>query len=366
MKKIIISVTNDLVSDNRVHKVCISLKSMGFSVLLIGRKLKKSLPVSRNYRTKRIRLLFNKGFLFYAEYNIRLFFILLFSKSDVLLSNDLDTLLANYLAAKIKQKEIVYDSHEYFTQVPEIINRKFVQKFWLTIEKKIVPNLIHCYTVCELLANEYNKKYNTNFKIVRNVPYRFSQEQVEKPLKTSNQKIIIYQGALNIGRGIELVIRTLPYLNNVVFYIVGDGDIYEQLKKLVNVQKVTDKVVFTGKIPLEKLASYTKCADLGISLEENLGLNYYYSLPNKIFDYINSGVPVLCSNFPEMKKIVEQYKIGICSNERNPQKLSQIINNMLNNQSEINNWKSNLKIAANELCWENEEKELISIYKEIS
>ncbi len=137
MKRIIVSVTNDLTTDQRVAKVCDTLTKMGFSVLLIGRKLKNSENINRNYKIVRFRLLFNKGFLFYAEYNLRLFFKLLFLKKDVLLSNDLDTLLPNYLIHKIFKTKLVYDSHELFTEVPELTNRPFVQKFWLTIEKNI-------------------------------------------------------------------------------------------------------------------------------------------------------------------------------------------------------------------------------------
>ncbi|MCA1760901.1 MAG: hypothetical protein LC658_14130, partial [Bacteroidales bacterium] len=120
-KRIIVSVTSDLVSDNRVHKTCTTLGEMGFEVLLVGRKLAGSQPLSpRNYQTKRIKLFFNKGPLFYACFNFRLFCLLLFSKCDLLLSNDLDTLPANFLASKLKNKPLVYDSHEFFTEVPEL------------------------------------------------------------------------------------------------------------------------------------------------------------------------------------------------------------------------------------------------------
>ena len=140
MKRIIVSVTNDLVSDNRVHKVCTSLESMGNKVLLIGRKFSNSHSVNRDYKIKRFSLLFNKGPLFYAEYNFRLFFLLLFSRADIYLANDLDTLYANYLASKIRGKVLVYDSHEYFTEVPELIGRNFVRNFGLELKKELFQN----------------------------------------------------------------------------------------------------------------------------------------------------------------------------------------------------------------------------------
>ena len=135
-KSIIVSVSNDLSHDQRVAKVCSSLYSEGYNVLLVGRKLSNSQPIVRAYKTHRIKLLFKKGFLFYAEFNLRLFFYLLFKNTHVYHSNDLDTLLANWLSAKLRNKKIVYDTHEYFTGVPEIQNKPFIKWSWKTIEKE--------------------------------------------------------------------------------------------------------------------------------------------------------------------------------------------------------------------------------------
>lgn len=366
LKKVIVSVTNDLVSDNRVHKVCTSLELMGYKVLLVGRKLYNSHAINRSYKAKRFKLLFNKGPFFYAEYNFRLFHFLLFSKADIFLANDLDCLFANYLASKIRRKILVYDSHEYFTEVPELIGRDFVRNFWLRIEKSIVPKLKYCYTVCNSLSDEYFKKYKIRFSVVRNVPTKYTNNsKSNKKIFPADKKIIIYQGALNVGRGIESVIKAVKYLDNVNFVIIGDGDIREQLKELVLSEDVSEKVFFTGKIPLEELRDYTNSANLGISLEENMGLNYYYSLPNKIFDYIQAGIPVLASDFPEMKKIVENYNVGKCTLEKDPKKLSLIIDSMLSDEVTLTIWKENLKVAVEELNWENEEKVLKEIFARI-
>ena len=192
-KKIIVSVTSDLVSDNRVHKVCTTLHNMGFDVLLVGRKLLASLPVdSRQYSVKRFNLPFHKGPQFYAAYNFRLYLFLLFSKFDILLSNDLDTLPANFIAAKVKNKPLVYDSHEYFTEVPELINRPQVKKVWEWLEMKMVPQIKTAFTVCNSIAKIYEEKYGTHFQVVRNLPVAGSFEA--KPEKGENeQKIILYQ-----------------------------------------------------------------------------------------------------------------------------------------------------------------------------
>ncbi|WP_297100314.1 glycosyltransferase [uncultured Draconibacterium sp.] len=361
-KQIIVSVTNDLVADNRVHKVCTSLEEMGFSVLLVGRKLKNSQPIARSYQTHRLLLLFKKGACFYAEYNFRLFLFLLFRKADVLLSNDLDALTANYLASKIKRSTLVYDSHEYFTEVPELIDRPRVKRIWEWLEGKMLPNLKHCYTVCDSIAAVYKEKYGVPFQVVRNIPTSKNTAQFNK--KDNQRKIILYQGAVNIGRGLEQAIKAMHFIDDAQLVIAGDGDIKDQLEELVHNEKLQEKVRFTGRLSIEELTKLTPTADLGLSIEEDLGLNYRFALPNKLFDYIRSGVPVLISDLPEMKAIVEKYDIGAISNSHDPKDLAKTINEALNNPDKRKVWKTNLIQASNELTWENEAEVLKGIFSE--
>ncbi len=361
MKRIIISVTNDLTTDQRVYKVSKTLQELGFNILLIGRKLPTSLPLKRPYDTYRMRLLFNNGFLFYAEYNLRLFFKLLFTKKDVLLANDLDTLLPNYLISKLQNKKLVYDSHELFTEVPELINRPKVQKTWLRIEQFILPKLKNCYTVCQSIAAYYNNKYGTNFKVIQNLPEKTSIKISELPFKIKDKKIIIYQGALNIGRGLELMIETMQHLKNCIFIIIGNGDIANQLEIQTNKLNLTNKVKFIGKITPDKLKTITPIADLGISIEEDLGMNYHFALPNKIFDYIHAEIPILVSNLPEMKRIVDDYQVGEVIIDRNPVKLALQIETLLQK-----NYKTELLIAKKELIWSSEKEKLKTIFKNLN
>ncbi|NOR74478.1 MAG: glycosyltransferase [Draconibacterium sp.] len=358
--KIIVSVTNDLVSDNRVHKVCTSLINMGFGVLLIGRKLPASPDIAkRNYQTKRFSLLFKTGALFYAEYNFRLFIFLLFTKFDVLLANDLDSLTSNFIASKIKNIPLVYDSHEYFTEVPELINRPKVRQVWYWLEQKMLPKIKYAYTVCNSIAKIYNEKYGTNFKVVRNIP-----NAIKNPItKNKNSiKIILYQGAVNIGRGLEQAILSMKFIDNAKLIIAGDGDIKPNLESLVIKEKLQNRVEFTGRLTIEELAKLTPQADLGLSIEEDLGLNYRFALPNKLFDYIHAQVPVLVTNLPEMSAIVNQYKIGEITSTLDPKKLAEKIKNALFDKTKREAWLSNLKIAAKELTWEKEEKVLVEIF----
>ena len=363
-KRIIVSVTNDLIADNRVHKVCTSLVKLGFEVLLVGRKLPASLPVAeRIYATKRLRLLFKKGPLFYTCFNFRLFLFLLFAKFDVVLSNDLDTLPANFLASKLRNKPLVYDSHEYFTEVPELVNRPKVQKIWEWLEKRMLPNLKNAYTVCDSIAKAYQKKYGTPFKVVRNVPFA---KQLNSPSLLKNDtedKVVLYQGAVNVHRGLEQAILAMKHLEKTRFIITGDGDIKPLLEKLVQQKKLGDKVEFLGRLPINELYKITPTADLGLSIEEDVGLNYRYALPNKLFDYIQAEVPVLVTSLPEMSAVVNHYEIGGITESLEPEKLAEKMKAALFDDSKRVEWKQNLKLAAAELTWENEEEKLAGIFR---
>ena len=350
-------------TDNRVHKVAVSLQEMGFEPVLIGRLLPESHTVDRDYQTHRMKLLFRKGAMFYLEYNIRLFFHLLKSNVDIFVSNDLDTLPANYLASRIKRKPLVYDSHEYFTEVPELIGRPVVKAIWTWLEKLLVPRVDAAYTVCDSIAEVYRDLYKVDFKVVRNLPVCSKVERPEHQEKSEAQtKIILYQGALNLGRGVGPTIRAMQYLEGAELWLAGDGDLTSDLKELVVEMKLESKVKFLGRLPLHQLYEITCQADLGISLEEDLGLNYRFALPNKLFDYIQAGVPVLVSNLPEMMHIVEYYQIGAIAETHERMELAELLRNALFNLEKRQIWNQNLLKASKELCWENEEKILKEVY----
>lgn len=368
-KKIIISVTNDLSTDQRVKKVCETLHSLGYDILLIGRKRPTSLKLDRPYRTKRMKLIFNKGALFYAEFNIRLFILLLFSKTDIYHANDLDTLLANYMAAIIRRKPIVYDSHEYFTGVPEIQNKKLVKKVWQTIERFIFPKLIHIITVNGSIAQLYKEKYNKNIRIIRNIPHKLQSKVLKSKSELNipeDKDIIITQGAgINMNRGIEELVESIQYLNNVCLMIIGDGDVIPQLKKRVLELKLENSIIFKGRMPYHEMMQYTQHAKLGITIDKDTNTNYKYSLPNKLFDFIHAGIPILASKIIEVEKIIKKYQIGLFIKNHEPTHIANQIKYALDNKELMSEWKSNTTLATKELNWGIEENTLKDLYKKI-
>lgn len=358
MKRIVIAVTTDLNTDQRVLRIASALEELDFEVTLFGRELKNSKPLNVKQPAKRVRLLLNKGVAFYALFNWRLFWYLIFHRVDIVLANDLDTLVGAAIASILKQKPLVYDSHEYFTQLPELVNRPKKQRVWLKAEQLFLPRATVAYTVCQSLADIYSVSYSKPFGVVRNVPFRKHLPSVV----TAKQNVIIYQGALNVGRGIELMIQAMHYLPDYQLWIAGYGDVEQQLKQLANEQGGGGKVVFLGRLLPNELHQITQQAKVGLSLEEDLGLNYHYALPNKLFDYIQAHVPVVVANLPEMKNIVEQYGVGQVLYERTPQQLATTICNVCNNTDK---YTDNLQKAAVELCWENEKTKLFNLYTKL-
>lgn len=364
VKRIIVSVTNDLTGDQRVDRICRTLCEMGFAILLTGRILPDSGAVTHlTYDTHRFRLFFRKGPLFYVEFNLRLFFFLLFRKSHLLLANDLDTLPANRLAGWIKRQPVVYDSHEYFTEVPELAHRPRVKKTWEHLEKWLVPGVAAAYTVCQPIADHYTSRYGIPFRVVRNLPEedRLSpepaapavafhpEENPEVPDKTT-RPYVIYQGALNLGRGVEHAIRAMALLPEADLVIAGGGDLELPLRTLAASLGLT-RVRFTGRLSPAELRPLTRRAALGCSIEEDLGLSYRYALPNKLFDYIQARIPVVVSNLPEMSRLVTSYDIGLVTPSHDPEQLAACFREALFNRDLREKWHLHLEAAARQLTW---------------
>lgn len=364
-KHVTVSVINDLSSDNRVKKTCDELVALGFKVTLVGRELPSSSPITNwNFETKRMKLLFKKGVLFYMFFNTRLFFYLLFKKSDVLFANDLDTLLPNYLVSKLKGSKLIYDSHEIFCEVPELKETPFKKKIWERVERMIVPKLKYCITVNKSISNYFKEKYGTEFKVVRNIPAEVNgqpiKERSELGIKPGVKMIVLQGAGINIQRGAEELVQAMKFLEGAQLFIIGGGDVWTKLEQLVQENKLEDKVKLITKIPKEELMNYTFNADLGISIDKDTNLNYSYSLPNKIFDYIYAEVPILASRLLEIEGLISQFNIGAFITSHDPAHIAERIGWMLHSP-DYRLWKDNLKHAKKALTWEEEKKVLINL-----
>ena len=392
------SVTNDLVTDQRVLRSCSALLEAGYEVTLVGRRTRRTpegMPDSwralpSGFRMHRMRLLFARKAVFYAEYNLRLFLRLLFSRADLFYSNDTDTLPANWLAACVRRKPLFFDAHEMFPEVPELVGRPRVKRVWTAIEDAILPRMarrcgdsykgkVRCatVTVCRSIADIYRERYGLQMGVVRNVPADFPVDfEAAAGMRAAipaDRKILLYQGAVNIGRGIEWMMDAMPLLPDFHLVVAGVGDIYDDLLAEQERGHIGN-CTFLGRVEPRVLHAFTFYASLGLSLLENRGLNYYYSLPNRIADFVQAGVPVLATDFPEIHRVVAGYRIGTLvppasfdsstgrSVPPDPHELANVV------RATVAEWEalpeaerqSRFAVAAADLSWNSEKMSLLS------
>lgn len=365
-KKVIVSVINDLVTDQRVARTCSVLQELNYDILLVGRKKRDSQPLAkRNYKCKRMKLLFEQGPQFYFFFNLRLFFVLLFNKADVLWANDLDTLWPNYIVSKLKDCKLIYDSHEIFCEVPELQANPTKKRIWEKLESSIVPKLKYCITVNKSIADYFTNKYKVPFEFVRNIPSYTKLDSVKSRTRLHlplDKKIIILQGAgINVHRGAEELVEAFQYLTNeFLLLIIGSGDVIGQLKTNAKKMKLGNKILFVDKMPASELRHYTINADLGVTIDKDNNLNYHFSLPNKVFDYLHAGIPVLATRLPEIEQIISTYNVGAFIESHDPKHIAECIETFLHS-NQYAAYKFNTTKAAAENNWETEKQKLINL-----
>lgn len=365
MKKptIIFTVINDLSYDQRMIRICKSLVRNNYEVLLVGRKLTKSKPLqSQPFQQKRLNCFFQKGKFFYLEYNLRLLFFLWKKKFDVVCAIDLDTILPAYYVSRWKGRKLVYDAHEFFTEVPEVIERPLVKKIWEWVGRKTVPTCAYCYTVGHALAEVLKKKYGTHFEVIRNMPEKNDLKKVDF---TQQKPIILYQGALNVGRGLEEVLEAMAEIQEAELWLAGEGDLSDFLREKTIQLQIENKVKFLGYVLPDDLRKITPQATIGINLLQNKSLNYYYSLANKTFDFVQAEVPAIHMNFPEYQNLMKEKEVGILIDDLKKETIVDAVNVLLQDAIFYKKLKENCGEAREIWTWGNEEKKLLDFYEKV-
>ncbi len=366
--RIAMVVSNDLANDQRVLKMCYTLQNWGHQVQLTGRQRRTSPPLPDfPFKTTRLKLLFETGPLFYMMLQLRLFFHLLFTKQDLIHANDLDTLLPSWLVAKIKGCKLVYDTHEYFTGVPELSHRPMVRKIWKTLESAIFPGLNKVITVNHSIAGLYKTDYGMLPMVVRNVPSVSNALPAvgRKELGLPEDKfILIMQGSgINVDRGAEEAVEMMKYLDKTLLIIAGSGDVIPSLKQYVSSSRLGEKVKFIAKMPYSELMKYTAVSDIGLSLDKDSNINYRFSLPNKLFDYIRAGIPVMASDLPEVRKVLEETRSGLITADHDPVRMAAMVTSLRSDYQHFDDLKKQAVKAAGRYSWETEVKAIKSWYE---
>ncbi|MEF3084696.1 glycosyltransferase [Bacillus altitudinis] len=287
---------------------------------------------------------------------------------DIYHSNDLNTLPQGVICAKFKlfnRKKLIYDSHEVQTSRTGYDSKLYgkMESFLL----KFVDQMI--------VENHTRAKYNEDLygfypKVVHNYPFDQKKEIEKIDLHeilniSKDEKILLYQGGIQTGRGLENLVKAAPNFEEGILVFIGDGRIKESLMQLTEDMKLTDRVKFLPKVPLEDLPRYTKNAYLGFQVLNNVCFNHYSASSNKLFEYIMAGVPVIACDFPEIKKVVSSENIGVVVDSHDPISIAAGVNKLVLNPELRRQYSENCQQARLKYNWEQEKKSLLNVYGQI-
>lgn len=339
---------------------------MGFDVHVIAREFAGSLPKGYyRFTSERIRCSFSKGVMQYAEFNFKLLMKLLMRKADLYLANDLDTTAPNYIVSRLRKKQLIYDTHEYFTGVPELERSPLKKKAWKKLEDFTFSRIKTIYTVNKSLSDQYEAEYGRALPIVRNVPVTKNIPAAAMPQSWAGKKVLLMQGAgINEGRGGIELLEAMKYLpDEYLLVYIGSGTHWDHITAMRKEWGLEHKVEMTGKMPPAQLMANTKLAHIGFTLDKPDDKNYLYNLPNKVFDYMHAGVPIIASPIPEVKKIFDEYPCGILVNAVEPRQIADAVLALDGDPEKYRQSKEMCAKAAQIFCWENEVRKLEDIYQ---
>jgi glycosyltransferase involved in cell wall biosynthesis len=362
-KRVLLLVSTDVTYDQRVYRTARSLSDLGAKVTLIGRNLPDSSPVEwPGIRIERVSLSVQSGPSMYILMNQKMIVqAAAVHRWDIVVSNDFDTLLAGYRISRKNKSAWILDAHEHFIEVPELKGREIKRSLWHALGLWAAPRLDAAYTVSESLGRILSGTYNIPFSIIENRPLYRSMKTTYKTIP----KLLFYQGALNRGRGLDTAILAMRDMPNYKLHMAGDGDIKGELEALIRRYHLEDRVELLGRIPPKKLDFYTAKAWLGLNLLEGEGLNYYYSLANKFFDYAQWGVPSINPAFPEYLKYKNKYGGCLLLDKLSPSNIKSAVFSLEDDPAAYANLRKGA-LKMKEAChWETQVPKLEKIYSTV-
>lgn len=314
-----------------------------------------------------IRLVISQ--IYQVQYFVKTLRVLLRERVDVYHAHDFEALLLGYLAALTKKTRLVYDSHELWVESREFsspFKRKFIRPFVVMMEHFLIKRADGVITVNESIAKHLAHKYKIDKPVVvSNFSERFSVGASdvlrEKLALDKKKKIVLYQGGIMTGRGLEKLVECSRYLDNdIIVVLMGYGHLKKALQKKIEAENI-HRVKILDAVPLDVLINYTASADIGISPIQNICLNHYYSLPNKIGEYIMAGIPFAVSNFPEMRKLAIEENMGAVFDPEDCRSIASAVNELLDPKLYALK-KENVLRARETYNWGKESLKLVGLY----
>jgi len=280
-------------------------------------------------------------------------------------ANDLYTLFPAYRLAKKNGGKLIYDAHDIVTVKAKTRN----VIFWKAVERFLIKECHGVITTTEMRRDHFRKLYKLkNITIVKNCPLYCAHPKtnlLHELLKLPRyKKIILYLGGIQSGRGLENLIRSMHSVKvDTVAILMGPNKPYtEVVSELIASEGLNDRVYLAGPVVPEDIVRYASCADVGVQLLQNANFNCYSSLSTKLFQYMMAGIPVICSDLPGMRKIVEENDIGRFVNPEDRAAISSALNALLDDDELRDYYGRNARNAAKKYSWESEAVKLLSVY----
>ncbi|MFP3997623.1 glycosyltransferase family 4 protein [Pseudomonas capeferrum] len=299
--------------------------------------------------------------------HLALLFKMLEYRATVVHSHDVNTLPTAWLAAKLSRARLVYDAHEISTSREGYKSLRKVVGF---VEKQLMPSANGTITTTDARAKYFARAYGVERPLVLQNRPRLIKSPPSNRIReelglVEPWPIVLYQGGLQQGRGLEKLVRTAQHVPDCYFVLIGGGRLTQPLTQLAQELNLQHKVHFIPTVALAELPSYTASADVGVQPIENTCLNHYTTDSNKLFEYVIAGLPVIATDFPEIRRIVRSNDIGLLVPANNEQALSRTIIQLLEDPALRARFASNARKTAQNLNWESQEKCLVDLYERV-
>jgi glycosyltransferase involved in cell wall biosynthesis len=269
------------------------------------------------------------------------------------------------------------------------VDKPRVRQVWQWVERRCLPRVDAAFTVSQSVADEYRRRYGVEMTVVRNLPERIENGEWrienypgaaalnvtgDTPAQFSilNSQLILYQGAVNVGRGVREMVDVMGRLPQCRLVVAGDGDLLDELRDYAAKQPWADRISFLGRVRPDSLHQLTRQADLGVCLLEDLGMSYRCALPNRVGDFAQAGVPLVATGFAEIRRVLEEYAIGTptepCPAIKEGVEYGQYLDRLADTiTNTLHLWQTmprqererRFERARKDLCWENEKKTLL-------
>jgi len=324
-----------------------------------------------NFKLYRIKIAFKKGPFRYIIFNVFAFLKLLLKPCEILHFRSIWVIPAVLCYRIFHQCILIYDANEFFAGHKLFDESRRRKWFWLSFERLIIPYINTLLTVSEPLAGFYRQRYPSlkRIEVIRNLPSKhFSEGSKYSGEKKSTQKTrLIFHGFFLPGRALPQIIKALAGLQDLAFeaQFIGDGILKTELMESIKRYQLEEQIQIIPFVINEKLLPLISRADIGLSVIEPDCINRTYALPNKFFEFIMAGVPVLASNIPTLASYVESYQIGRVVDPTDIEQIRQTLREMITNKEKRHIWKENCKIASAELNWENESIKMKTVYQDL-